>query len=61
MLEELNALIPTAGCGDLAAIFAWLSDRGFDLLKMDSVAQDEYSYDLRIPSPDGRHLSFDVS
>jgi hypothetical protein len=46
---------------NLEAILKWAPVAGIPLAEIDLVQQDEYSYDLLLPLPDGRWLSFGVS
>jgi hypothetical protein len=55
MIDDFLAL------ATLEQLLAWMQRHGLSLDAMDLVAQDEFSYDLLIPLPDGRWLAFGVT
>ena len=67
--QQLGALIaadPSLGeqvrsLRNLEAILKWAPGAGIDFAAIDLLQQDEYSYDLYLPLPDGRWLTFGVS
>ena len=67
--DQLAALIETdvslgtqvAGLRNLEAILKWAPSAGIDFKGIDLLQQDEYSYDLFLPLPDSRWLTFGVS
>jgi len=50
-----------AGLPNLEAILKWAPGAGIAFAGIDLVQQDEYSYDLFLPLPDSRWLTFGVS
>jgi hypothetical protein len=50
-----------AGLRNLEAILKWAPGAGVDFARIDLVQQDEYSYDLLLPLPGARWLTFGVS
>lgn len=56
---ELGARV--AALRNLEAILKWAPGAGIDFKGIDLVQQDEYSYDLLLPLPGARWLSFGVS
>ena len=65
-LDALRAADPELGAQvaplrNLEAILKWAPGAGVDFKGVDLVQQDEYSYDLLLPLPAGRWLSFGVS
>jgi hypothetical protein len=50
-----------AGLRNLEGILKWAPGAGVAFAGIDLVQQDEYSYDLFLPLPDGRWLVFGVS
>lgn len=46
---------------NLEAILKWAPGAGISFAGIDLVQQDEYSYDIYLPLPDGRWLTFGVS
>jgi hypothetical protein len=65
-LATLRAADPDLGARvahlrNLEAILKWAPGAGVALANLDLVQQDEYSYDLLVPLPDSRWLSFAVS
>ncbi|MCE9564079.1 MAG: hypothetical protein K8U57_18705 [Planctomycetes bacterium] len=67
--EQLATLIETdvglgtqvAGLRNLEAILKWVPSAGIPFAGIDLLQQDEYSYDLFLPLPDSRWLTFGVS
>lgn len=67
--EQLAALVEAdpvlgaevANLRNLEAILRWAPGAGIDFAGIDLVQQDEYSYDLFLPLPDGRWIVFGVS
>lgn len=56
---ELAGLLPLTNLEEVIHHLAFL---GFGLGKMDSVAQDEFTHDLRVAFPDGRrHLVIGIT
>jgi len=53
--------IQVAGLRNLEAILKWAPGAGIAFAGIDLVQQDEYSYDLFLPLPDSRWLTFGVS
>jgi len=49
------------GLRNLEAILKWAPGAGIAFAGIDLVQQDEYSYDLFLPLPDSRWLTFGVS
>lgn len=49
------------GLRNLEAILKWAPTAGISFAGIDLVQQDEYSYDLYLPLPDSRWLTFGVS
>lgn len=65
-LAELTAADSTLGSEvaklrNLEAILKWAPGAGIAFAGIDLVQQDEYSYDLYLPLPDSRWLTFGVS
>lgn len=65
-LESLCEADPALGAAvrplrNLEAILKWAPGAGIDFAGIDLVQQDEYSYDLYLPLPDSRWLTFGVS
>jgi hypothetical protein len=65
-LDALSAADPALGTAvrplrNLEAILKWAPGAGIDFAGIDLVQQDEYSYDLYLPLPDSRWLTFGVS
>lgn len=65
-LESLCTADPSLGAAvrplrNLEAILKWAPGTGIDFAQIDLVQQDEYSYDLYLPLPDARWLTFGVS
>ncbi|VTT98408.1 unnamed protein product [Gemmataceae bacterium] len=65
-LAELTAADPhlgaqVAGLRNLEAILQWAPGAGIAFAGIDLLQQDEYSYDLFLPMPDSRWLTFGVS
>ena len=50
-----------ASLRNLEAVLKWAPAAGIDFAGIDLVQQDEYSYDLLLPLPDARWLTFGVS
>ena len=50
-----------AGLRNLEAILKWAPTAGIPFAGIDLIQQDEYSYDLFLPLPDSRWLTFGVS
>jgi hypothetical protein len=50
-----------AGLRNLEAILKWAPGAGIAFAGIDLLQQDEYSYDLFLPLPDSRWLTFGVS
>jgi len=47
---------------NLEEVLRYLCAGGFDLIRMESVAHDEFTHDLCVPFPDGqRHLVIGVT
>ena len=46
---------------NLEGILRWAPGAGVPLAELDLVQQDEYSYDLFLPLPDGRWVVFGVT
>lgn len=65
-LAELTVADPklggeVAGLRNLEAILKWAPGAGIAFAGIDLLQQDEYSYDLFLPLPDSRWLTFGVS
>jgi hypothetical protein len=50
-----------AGFTGVGQVIGWMQRRGLDLRAVDTVSQDEFSYDFLLPLEEGRWLAFGVT
>ncbi len=50
-----------AGFTGIGQVLNWMQQTGLDLRSIDTVSQDEFSYDFLLPLDDGRWLAFGVT
>jgi hypothetical protein len=65
-VAELRAVAPSIAeaIGEFTGIgqvLNWMQQTGLDLRSIDTVSQDEFSYDFLLPLSDGRWLAFGVT